>query len=214
MLSVGLTGGIASGKSEALKAFAAAGAGTVSLDEVSRQVSRRGGPAYRAVVRAFGRKVLGRDGEIDRKRLGDLVFRRGDLRRRLEAATHPVILREMRRRLRACRRPVAVVDVPLLFEAGLEHDFDVTVLVSAGRELRLRRLRARDGFSRVDALRRVQAQMAEAEKERRADVIVPNAGSLAELRRRVRQYQRAFELIAQCLSETNRRPERQKKRSK
>ena len=196
VLRVGLTGGIASGKSEALRAFEAAGAEAISLDDISHEVSRKGGPAYRSVVRAFGRSILGPDGEIDRRRLGARVFRDAAARRRLEAATHPVILRRMRALLAACRRPVAVVDAPLLFEAGLETDFDVTVLVSAGKELQLRRLMRRDGFSRCEALARVRAQLPTARKERKADVVVPNARGRGELRRRVREYQKAFELIA------------------
>lgn len=210
-LKVGLTGGIASGKSEALKAFEAAGAEAVSLDQLAHSLCRKGGPAYGPVVRAFGSEVLGPDGEIDRRRLGELVFRRPGLRRRLEAATHPPILREMRRRLQACRRPVAVVDAPLLFEAGLEKDFDVTVLIHAGQRTRLRRMRSRDGLGRAAALRRVRAQMPMARKERLADIVLPNEGGLGPLRRRVREYQRAFELIARSLSTSPSRPRRQKR---
>ncbi|MEK7744264.1 MAG: dephospho-CoA kinase [Elusimicrobiota bacterium] len=195
-LRVGLTGCIGSGKSEALRAFSRAGAWTLSLDEVSRRLSWRGGPVHRAILRAFGRSVLRADGSLDRARLASMVFSNPALRRRLDRAAHPPILREMRRRLRACRRPVAVVDVPLLFEAGLEGDFDATVLVSAPERLRLRRVMSRDRVPAAAALLRLRSQGPQGRKERLADVVVRNQGGLGALRRRVKEYQQAFRLLS------------------
>lgn len=203
-LLVGLTGGIGSGKSEALSAFREAGAETISLDAVAHELSRPGRPVYRAILRTFGREVLRPDGGIDRRALAERVFSKPGLRRRLEAASHPPILREMRRRLKGVRRPVAVVDVPLLFEAGLEGGFDVTVAVSASREARLSRVRRRDGMSRAAVLRRMRAQRPLAEKERMADVVIRNEGSLKTLRRTVAEYQMAFDLMASSLKAVKR----------
>ena len=211
-LRVAVTGGIGTGKSEALKAFARAGAETISLDVVAHDLSRKGKPVHRALVREFGRSVLRPGGEIDRKALGAKVFARPRLRRRLEAAAHPPILREMRRRLARSRRPVAVVDVPLLFERGLQREFDVNVVVSAPRELRTRRVMRRDGVSRRQVLLRMRAQMPMAPKERMADVVIQNRGSLRALGRAVSEYQKAFDLIAAGM-EWRRSPETKRRLS-
>ncbi len=192
-LAVGLTGGIGSGKSEALRAFRRLGARTLCLDEAAHRVLARGGPAYGPVRRAFPGAVDVR-GEIDRRALGRAVFADLRLRRRLERLTHPAILREMRRFLRG-GRGVLVVDVPLLFEAGLQKEFDLTAVVTAGRARRLARLRRRDGLPVSESRRRMAAQLPLARKARLADVVIPNDGSLGELRRRVRGYHKALELI-------------------
>lgn len=191
---MGLTGGIGSGKSEALRAFRRLGARTLCLDEVAHRVLARGGQAYGPVRRAFGPGILGPGGEIDRRALGRAVFSDARLRRRLERLTHPAILREMRRRLRG-GRGVLVVDAPLLFEAGLQGEFDLTAVVSAQTVRRLERLRRRDSLPVSESRRRMAAQMPPARKARLADVVIPNDGSLGELRRRVRGYHKALELI-------------------
>lgn len=193
--AVGLTGGIGTGKSEALRAFRAAGAATLCLDQVHRRLSRPGGPAHRAIVRAFGRWVLGPDGALDRRALAARVFARPALLRRLGRATHPIIRREMERFLRRPRRGVAVVDVPLLFESGLARRFDATVAVSAPRAAQMRRVMARDGATRAEALRRIRAQWPARRKEGLADVVIRNESSLPDLRRAVAAYQRAFALL-------------------
>jgi len=211
---VGLTGGLGTGKSEALRAFRRLGAATLCLDEVAHQVLAKGGPAYGPVRRAFGRGLLGRGacgvgssagagrtdfltagGEIDRRALGRIVFAQPRLRRRLERLTHPAILARMRRRVRAQRRGLLVVDAPLLFEGGLGKEFDLTAVVTASRLRRLQRLRRRDGLPLAELRRRLAAQLPLAEKARRADLVISNDGTLGDLRRKVREYHRAFELI-------------------
>jgi len=195
-LLIGLTGSIGSGKSETLRAFSRAGAGAFSADAVAHELSGRGGSVCRAVVRTFGTGVLAPDGGLDRKVLAEAVFSSPAKRRRLEAAAHPVIRRELRRRVERCPKPVVVVDVPLLFENGRQEDFDITLTVSAPREERLRRVMRRDGLRRADALRRETAQMPQAEKERLADIVVANTGTRRGLEKTVRGYQKAFDLIA------------------
>lgn len=195
-LRVGLTGGIGAGKSAALGAFRRAGAWTLSLDAVAHALSGRGGAVRKAAARAFGPGVLAADGSLDRAALARRVFADPRARRRLERAAHPPILREMRRRLARARGPVAVVDAPLLFEAGAQSDFDLTVLVTAGRAERLRRVVRRDGASRAAVARRMRAQWPERRRAALADVILPNAGSLRELQRAAREHYRAFRLLA------------------
>lgn len=196
-LVIGLTGGIAAGKSLALRQFSRCGARTISLDDIAREQARKGGPAYRAIVSAFGPAVLGAGGEIDRRGLGRRVFVSTAARRKLERLTHPLILREMRRRIKkegGGRRP-CVVDVPLLFEAGLEKEFDLTMLIAAKKKVQMSRLMKRDRLSRSEAGSRIAAQMPLSAKERRADVVVSNAGPRKNFRRSITQYYRALELI-------------------
>jgi len=203
-LQIGLTGGIGSGKSAALDAFKKAGAAVVSADAVVHELSKPGKPAYRAIVRAFGEGVLVADGALDRASLGESVFKNAAMRRKLEGIVHPIVRREMKRRVKAARGPVVVVDVPLLFENGLESEYDLTVSVSASRALCLKRVMRRDGLSKAAVARRMSAQLPAKEKEKRADVVLRNEGSLASLRRSVGEYMRAFDLIGSSLRRSSR----------
>jgi len=194
-LIVGLTGGIGSGKSLALSAFRRAGAATVASDDIAHEQSRPGGAGYRAIVSAFGKGVLAADGSIDRAALAGRVFASRAARKRLEALTHPLILRELRKRV-ARARGIVVADVPLLFEKRLACEFDVTMLVTAPAGTRLRRLKAR-GLPPREARRRMNAQLSDAAKRRRSDVFLENAGTKNEFLRRVGQYHAAFALMQQ-----------------
>lgn len=195
-LIIGLTGGIGTGKSSLLAEFGRLGAATISLDELAHRLSRKGKPVYRGIVREFGTKYLDSAGQIDRQALGKAVFANPALRRRLERVTHPAILREMRRLIAGSRRPVTVADVPLLFEAGLQKEFDATIVASLPEREALRRIRRRGDLSPAQARLRMKAQMPLSSKERLADVVIHNRGGLNDLRRKVREYYRAFELIA------------------
>lgn len=195
-LVIGLTGGIGAGKSLALAEFARCGAAAIASDEIAREQARPGGPAFPRIVRAFGRGVLDPGGAIDRRELAARAFLTPARRRRLERLTHPHILREMRRRL-ARARGVAVVDVPLLFEKGVEGRFDATLLIDAKPRTRLLRVMRREGLSRAEVRRRMSAQLPDSAKRRRADVVLPNEGSREALRARVREYYGAFVLLSQ-----------------
>lgn len=181
----GLTGGIGTGKSSALAEFEALGAPTLSLDRIAREQARPGRAGYRAIVRAFGRRVLDAGGEIDRRALGAKVFGHPAARRKLERVTHPLILREMARLLSRLNG-VVVVDAPLLFEAGLRDLFDATFLVACRPAEQLRRVRRRDGLTAVQARRRMAAQWPLARKRALADYVIDNDGTPASLRAKVR----------------------------
>ncbi len=189
-LVVGLTGGIGTGKSTALAAFAALGVPTLSLDAVAHELSRPGRPVWKAVKKAFPRFV-DKDG-INRARLGAHVFSHAAARRRLDKATHPAILREMDRRL-ARLKGVVVVDAPLLFEAGLRGRFDAAVLVSSKRQLR--RVVRRDGLSRADAARRIASQWPLPRKRALADLTLDNDGTVAALKKQVEALNRGLQLL-------------------
>ncbi len=191
---VGLTGGLGAGKSAALAEFERLGAATVCLDQVAREQARPGREGWTAIVRAFGRGVLDASGRIDRKALGARVFRRPAERRRLERATHPPVLREMKARVSRLRG-VVVVDAPLLFEAGLEKDFDATVLVDCPEAERVRRVARRDGLPPAEVRRRMAAQWPSARKRARADLTIDNDGSRAALNARVKAAHAGLSLL-------------------
>ena len=182
---VGLTGGIGTGKSSALEAFEQAGASTVSLDQIAHEQAKPGREGYRAIVRAFGKNIIvGAEGLIDRRALGEKVFKSPAALRKLERATHPIILREMERLVRSMKG-VVVVDVPLLFEKKLQKHFDATVLIACNPAAQLRRVTKRDGFTPVEARRRIKAQLPLATKRRLADHTIDNDKDLIALRAKV-----------------------------
>jgi dephospho-CoA kinase len=191
---VGLTGGIGTGKSAALAEFRRCGAETFSADDVARAQAEPGREGYRAIVRTFGHGVLSADGRLDRRALGAKVFRDVSARRRLEKATHPFILRELKRRA-ARAKGVVVVDVPLLFEAKLEERFDAVIVVSCSPAAQARRVARRDGLSGAEIRRRVRAQMPLTRKISRADLTIENDGSRADLRRTVRAAHKGLALL-------------------
>ncbi len=197
MLRIGITGGMGTGKETVAGMFADRGALVIDADRIARDAVRPRRAAWRGIVRAFGRKILLPDGRIDRRALGDIVFRDRRKRRLLNAIVHPPVVREMRRRMaraaRSGRHPVLVANVPLLFEAGLEGDFDRIVVVSCPRMEQVRRCRARDGLSRAEVERRMRAQLPLAEKRRRADYVVDNGGTLENTERQV---QKVWEEVA------------------
>jgi dephospho-CoA kinase len=185
MRLIGLTGGIATGKTTFAAALRAAGAPVVDADGLAREAVRRGGPALDEIVRAFGPEVLGPDGELDRPRMAARVFGDPEARARLEAIVHPAVRRAVAAetaRLAAQGHDLAFYDVPLLFETGLDREVDCVLVVFAPREVQLERLAARDGLGPAEAEARLAAQMPVEEKARRADIVVTNDGDVAGLR--------------------------------
>lgn len=186
---VGLTGGIACGKTAVANLLAERyGATLIDADQLAREVVEPGRPAYRQIVDHFGPKVLKADNTLDRKRLAALVFADPIERAKLEAMVHPRV-RELARNkvaslaaLPALQRPRLVVEaVPLLFEVGLEQEFDEVWVVGCAREQQIQRLMARDGISREDAMARLNAQWPLENKVERADRVIDNSGSFTDL---------------------------------
>ncbi|WP_176063509.1 dephospho-CoA kinase [Anaeromyxobacter diazotrophicus] len=184
MRVIGLTGGIASGKSTFAAELRALGAPVVDADQLARAAVARGSAGLAAVVGAFGAEVLGEDGQLDRRRMAARVFSDPAARARLEAIVHPTVRALFRKelaRLAARGEPLAFYDVPLLYEAGLEREVELVVVVWTPREVQLRRLAARDGLSRPEAEARLAAQTPLDEKAARADAVVANDGAPAAL---------------------------------
>ena len=195
-LLVGLTGGIATGKSTVSTMFAHLGAKIVDADLLAREVVMPGQPAHAEIVREFGPDVLQEDGALDRKRLGAIVFGDPDRRRRLEEITHPAIHVRQQRILSVYDEEafegIVIWDAALLIESSSARRMDKVVVVVADAATELRRLMARDGFSEEEARRRVASQMPLSEKVKVADYVIDNSGSRAETERRVREVYRAL----------------------
>jgi dephospho-CoA kinase len=186
---IGLTGGAGSGKSTVAAMFRELGAAVVDADEATHAVYAPGTPGFEAVVREFGEEFV-RNGEIDRKKLGEVVFNDPAQRRRLNAIVHPLVRQWMAERTAEAVEggaEVVVQDVPLLFENGLQGLFSGTVLVYARPAVQLRRLIEERGLSAARADAVLAAQMPIDEKRPLADVVVDNNGSLDETRRQVEE---------------------------
>lgn len=182
MLVVGLTGGIATGKSTVARMFAGLGAKIVDCDELVRTVVQPHMPAWQEIVNWLGPCVFYSDGTIDRSALGDIAFSDPTKRKRLEQIIHPRVLEEQKRILEELRSHdpscIAMVDVPLLFEVNLEDSFETIILVYAPPEIQIERLIKRNHFTREGAEKRLQAQMPIDEKLVRSHFIIHNDGSL------------------------------------
>lgn len=180
----GLTGGIASGKSAVAARFRARGVPVIDADVLARDVVLPGTPGLAAVVEAFGARVLGPDGALDRKRLGDLVFADEAARRRLNAVLHPRIAQaglERAAELSAQGEPLACYEAALLVENGLADAFRPLVVVAASPAVQAARVGARDALDRESALARIAAQIPVEEKVRAADLVITNEGTLEAL---------------------------------
>jgi dephospho-CoA kinase len=186
---IGLTGGIASGKSVAARRLAELGAVVIDADELAREAVRPGSAGLEAVVEEFGDDVLTPGGELDRAHLASLVFHDAVRRARLDAIVHPVVRRlaAEREAKAAASDPGAVVvhDIPLLVETGQQDDFHVLVVVHAPAVLRVERLVRLRGLTRHDAEARVAAQVDDGTRLAAADVVLDGTGSEAELREQV-----------------------------
>ena len=195
MIVVGLTGGIATGKSAVAGMFAKRGVAVLDADEVVRELQEPGTKVYKATVEAFGPDILQPDGTINRKLLGEIVFRDERLRRRLETIVHPALVVAVEERLSALRAqgvPLCVVELPLLIESGAEGRFDWVMVVTAPEEVQVARLMADRGLSREEALARVRSQLPLSEKVKQADFVVENGGDLRETERRVEEIYEAL----------------------
>lgn len=185
-MRIGLTGGIASGKSAVADLMAARGAVIVDADVLAREVVAPGTPGFRAVLDRFGDGVLAADGSLNRAALGDVVFADPNARAALEAIIHPAVRRRAAE-LEAAAPPGAVVVhvIPLLVETGQADLFDAVAVVDCAEGTQVRRLTARNGLTREQALARLAAQVSREARLAAADVVIVNDGSLDDLRAEV-----------------------------
>lgn len=192
-MNIGLTGGIASGKTTAANYLQELGAKVISADEISREIMKKGRPAWQKVVEEFGRSILKEDGELDRSRLGKIVFNDSSKLKLLEKITHPLIINEMEKKIaeirkqdeKANRKLVIVLEIPLLFEIGLMEMVDQVWVVFVDQSTQIERVMERDGLSPVQARSRIEAQIPMTRKKELADVVIDNTSSRVELKNRI-----------------------------
>jgi dephospho-CoA kinase len=195
-LLVGLTGGIATGKSTVNAMLASPSVRVVDADALAREIVEPGTPAYKQIVVEFGKEVLQPDGRLDRARLGEIVFRDAAKRKRLEAITHPAIRARFEKIVADLEREgfdgILIWDASLLIESGGTKNMDRVVVVTTDPATQLRRLMERDGCSEEAARARTASQMPLAIKARYGDYVIDNSGSRAQTETRVREVYRSL----------------------
>ncbi|MDX8290089.1 dephospho-CoA kinase [Metabacillus indicus] len=185
-LSIGLTGGIASGKSTVSNMFKETNIPVIDADIIARQVVEQGAPAYRLIAEAFGSGILQEDGSIDREKLGSIIFQNANEREKLNSIVHPAVRKEMLRQkeeAEASGEAAVVLDIPLLFESKLTHLADVTLVVYVNPDVQLSRLMKRNGLSEEDAKWRIASQLPLNEKKDQADEVIDNNGTIEETKK-------------------------------
>lgn len=195
-LRIGLTGGIASGKSAVSARFLALGVPVIDADESARRVVAPATPGLAAVVQRFGDEVLDTDGLLDRRRLRTLIFSAPEERRALESILHPLIRADMENLEKSAAGPYVVMAIPLLIEGRSYDRIDRILVIDVPTEIQVDRLRARDGSSSNQALAILAAQASREQRLEAADDVLTNAGTMAELWRRVDELHQTYLEIA------------------
>jgi dephospho-CoA kinase len=186
---VALTGGIATGKSHVRAEFERLGVPTIDADVLARAAVAPGTPGLTAVASRFGRDVLDASGALDRKKLGTVVFADPQARRDLEQIVHPAVRRAIDAWFAALppTEPVAIADIPLLYETGRDAEFDAVVVTTCDPETQVRRVMARDGITEAEARQRIAAQLPSQEKTGRATHVIHTDGTVEDTARHVRE---------------------------
>ncbi|KUP41529.1 dephospho-CoA kinase [Bacillus halotolerans] len=189
-LVIGLTGGIASGKSTVANMLIDKGITVIDADIIAKQAVEKGMPAYRQIIDEFGEDILLENGDIDRRKLGALVFTNEQKRLALNSIVHPAVREEMLKRRDesiANQETFVVLDIPLLFESKLESLVDKIIVVSVTKELQLERLTKRNQLTVEEALSRIRSQMPLEEKVSRADNVIDNSGTREETKQQLEE---------------------------
>lgn len=197
-MKIGLTGGIATGKSTVAAMLVERGALLVDADQVAREVVMPGEPALEAVASTFGQAVIHTDGTLNRKALGEIVFNNRERLMQLESILHPAIRNRMQQRIKQYEeqdpRQLIVADVPLLYETDQQELYEGVMVVYVPQQLQLTRLMERNGLAQEEALRRIGLQMDIEQKRSRADWVINNSGSLEETKLQVDEFWKSQDL--------------------
>ncbi|GAA3724421.1 dephospho-CoA kinase [Salinicoccus jeotgali] len=186
---IGLTGGIASGKSTASEYIQSKGYPVLDADIYAKKATAQNGPAYKGILDHFGEDIARSDGEIDRRKLGAIIFNDPEERQILNGLVHPEVRRMMNEdKERLSLESHVFLDIPLLFENGLDEQCDLTATVYVDEETQKKRLMDRDGFTEEEALSRIRSQMPLSDKRDRSDVVFQNSGSIQELRGQIQSF--------------------------
>lgn len=195
---IGLTGSIASGKSTVSNMLKEYGLPIVDADVVARVVVEPGSETLQEVVKVFGEEILTADGELDRPKLGAIIFNDQEKRKQLNSIMHPAIRKEMLRQRDehvANGEKTVIMDIPLLFESKLQHFVDKIIVVTVSEEVQLKRLMERNHFSEEEAKSRISSQLPLSVKEQGADVVIDNNGSIEETKRQLENILRNWNVI-------------------
>ncbi len=188
MLIVGLTGGIATGKSSVATVFEKLGAKIIDADSICRDLVHPGSAAWQEIVEAFGESVLTSNRNINRKKLGEIIFRDSEKKELLNSILHPKIINEEKRRVNLIRKEephaIVAINAALLVESGNYKEVDLVVVVTSSEESMINRMVKRDKISKEEALLRIKAQMPAGEKIKYADYVIENNGTMTELRKK------------------------------
>lgn len=183
---LGLTGGIASGKSTVSAILKELGAVIIDADKIAHQSMKYGTRAWEMIVETFGQYIQNDDGSINRRRLAGLVFNDQQKRKELESITHPIIISEIKNIVNSfADNEVIVIDAPLLFEVGLDELVDCVWVIYTSRDIQLERLKKRDSLTTDEAESRIEAQLPLKEKCQMADFVIDNNGSIRELKQKI-----------------------------
>jgi dephospho-CoA kinase len=206
MLIVGLTGGVATGKTAVSQALREEGAYIIDADQIARELVQPHKPAWNEIVRAFGKEILQEDSSVHRKELADRVFTDPEQRKVLNQILHPRIKEEIARRAREIVQKdpgaIVVIDAPLLIELGMHHNVDRLIVVTSTQTQQIERLKKRDGRSTEEALELLSSQMPVEEKAKLADFVLRNEGSLEEMKKRAKE---VFKELKRSMLQKNRK---------
>ena len=203
MLIVGLTGGIVSGKSTVARMFKQLGADTIDADNIARIIVQPGKKAWKNIVHYFGKEILKDNQEINRKELARIVFADKEKLEKLNNITHPEIMAIIKNKIEEMRSKgcvnatISIIEVPLLFEAGMEYMMDRIIVVYLNREEQIKRLHIRNNLTQEEAINRIDSQMSLEKKLKKADYVIDNSASLSHTRIQVKQiWQELSQLLA------------------
>jgi len=188
MLLIGITGGIASGKTEVAKVFQKKGAIVLSGDEIGKDVVEKNPALLKKLIKTFGKEILDSKKRLKRKKLGEIAFSSYPLTKKLNEIVHPYLLKNLKLKINNLKRKkhkgVVVIDAALIVEWGLEKDLDYLIFVDCPEKERIKRLIQKKTYTEKEAEQRIKAQLPEAEKRKRADFIINNKEGLKELRKK------------------------------
>lgn len=180
MYVIGITGGIASGKSHVVDVISKMGYEVIDSDKISYELSLKGNKVYNEIINTFGEEYVLSNGEIDRKKLGRLIFNSEKDKQKLNEISHPYIIKEIKKRLKESQGPIVFLDIPLLYEAKLEYLCDKIICVYLDKTKQIERLMARDGIDYEYALKKINSQIDLQIKAKQSDYIINSYGSLEQ----------------------------------
>lgn len=186
-MNLGLTGGIASGKTTVLKMFKELGCKTLDCDKIAREAVLPRTPGLKEIVKIFGKKILKKNGSLNRSKLGRLIFKNPKKRKLLEKIIHPKVIQMLQKKIPARSSRPLVIEIPLLFEANLQNLIDKTIVVWAPKKLQVQRLIQRSGINQMEANLRILSQWPLSKKKELSDFLIDNSGTILNTKKQVKK---------------------------